>query len=480
MTKHLFLLLFTFNFFVLFNTNAEKSTVKIHGIVHGNDCKEIVFSGFEHNPIYEIRKEYTVLVDSNHRFSVEIPINQFSKASIETDYRSKMPIHQEVYFSPGDDVELTIEGNIVQFSGKGAPINNFVSKLCKEKLQESDFSSPLIKGVLTIDEYITSIQVFRNKRLDFLNNYKNIHELSVSFIDYYKDITEIKYRDLIQILYHEAFVKYIKLNTFSHKLKEQTSLSYFTNDKWVKYPEYLSTIYHFCFYGKSIEVDNAIMYKDRWSRVRHVMTDSLQGKTREYVLASRICADLEYSGEYDSTMVNAYFKLATDKFAQDMVKKTIHHFKIKKDLIGKPLHPAFAKTLLADTSNNKLNFSDMMAKYKGKVVYLEAWTTYCGPCRAAMPTSRALEKELAGLPIEFVYINYNTLNQINWNAIFEMTGTSRNHYRSVDGLKSSMNTYVNTSVFPWYMLFDKEGKMISCYAPSPYDIKNQLIQIAKE
>lgn len=480
MKKNFFLLLFAFNFFVLFNTNAEKSTVKIHGIVQGNDCKEIVFKGFEHNPIYEVRKEYTVLVDSNHRFSVEIPINQFSKAIIETDYRSKTAIYQDVYFSPGDDVEITIDGNIVQFSGKGAPINNFVSKLCKEKLQESDFYSPFKKGALTIDEYITSIQAFRNKRLDFLNNYKNIHEISVSFIDYYKDITEIEYRDLIKILYKEAHEKNIKFNTFSHKLKEQTSLSYFTNDKWVKYPEYLSTIYLFCFYGKSSEIGNASKDENMFSRVRHIMTDSLQGKTRDYVLASRICMDLEYYGEYDSTMVNAYFKLATDKFAQDMVKKTIHHFKIKNDLIGKPLHPAFAKTLLADTSNNKLTLSDMMAKFKGKVVYLEAWTTYCGPCRAAMPTSRALEKELAGLPIEFVYINYNTFNQIYWKEIFEMTGTSRNHYRSVDGLKSSMNTYVNTSSFPWYMLFDKEGKMVSCYAPEPNDIKNQLIQIAKE
>ncbi len=480
MRKHIFILLFALISLTRFLSAAETKTAKIHGTIRGNDCKEVVFTGFIHNPIYEIRKEYTVLVDSNHQFSVEIPIDQFSKAYMETDYRSTTPVYQEVFFSPGDDVEVTIEGSAVQFSGKGAPINNFISKLCKEKLQSSDYFRPLRAGVITIEEYITTIQEFRKKRLEFLYKYKNINELSTSYINYYKDITEIEYLGLIETLFKEAYLRKIKFNTFSQKLMGHTSLSYFTKDQWVKYPEYLSTVYHFCFYGKSTEVENATMNDDIWSRVLHVMTDSLEGKTRSYVLAGRICDNLEYEGKYDSTMIKAFFKHTTDKFALDMVKKAMNAYHIKKELIGQPLHPAFAKTQLADTSNNKLTFSDMMATFKGKVVYLEAWTTYCGPCRAAMPTSRALERELAGLPIEFVYINYNTINQIKWNFIFEITGTNRNHYRSVDGLNSSMNTFANTSVFPWYMLFDKEGKMASFYAPSPNEVKKLLVQLANK
>jgi len=44
-------------------------------------------------------------------------------------------------------------------------------------------------------------------------------------------------------------------------------------------------------------------------------------------------------------------------------------------------------------------------KYKGKVVFLNVWATWCGPCRAEMPTIQSLYEKIDTAKIEFVILS---------------------------------------------------------------------------
>lgn len=57
--------------------------------------------------------------------------------------------------------------------------------------------------------------------------------------------------------------------------------------------------------------------------------------------------------------------------------------------------------VLKDLKGNKVNFAD----YKGKVVFLNLWATWCGPCRAEMPAIHKLYEKLKGEPVEFVMLS---------------------------------------------------------------------------
>ena len=57
--------------------------------------------------------------------------------------------------------------------------------------------------------------------------------------------------------------------------------------------------------------------------------------------------------------------------------------------------------VLKDLKGNRVNFAD----YKGKVVFLNLWATWCGPCRAEMPGIHKLYEKLKGEPVEFVMLS---------------------------------------------------------------------------
>ncbi|MES2807686.1 MAG: TlpA disulfide reductase family protein, partial [Bacteroidota bacterium] len=60
---------------------------------------------------------------------------------------------------------------------------------------------------------------------------------------------------------------------------------------------------------------------------------------------------------------------------------------------------------------------DLLAKYKGKVIYLDIWATWCVPCIANMPSAAKLREKLKGKDVVFIYACLNSPSQINWKNL---------------------------------------------------------------
>ena len=49
-----------------------------------------------------------------------------------------------------------------------------------------------------------------------------------------------------------------------------------------------------------------------------------------------------------------------------------------------------------------------LADFKGKVVVMNTWATWCGPCKVEMPTLARLQAAYAGKPVEVVAVSIDT------------------------------------------------------------------------
>jgi thiol-disulfide isomerase/thioredoxin len=56
---------------------------------------------------------------------------------------------------------------------------------------------------------------------------------------------------------------------------------------------------------------------------------------------------------------------------------------------------------IKDLKGNKVSFD----QYKGKVVFINLWATWCGPCKAEMPGIQSLSEKLKDEPIAFVMLS---------------------------------------------------------------------------
>jgi thiol-disulfide isomerase/thioredoxin len=122
-----------------------------------------------------------------------------------------------------------------------------------------------------------------------------------------------------------------------------------------------------------------------------------------------------------------------------------------------------------DINGKTVRFHDVIGK--GKVVYIDFWATWCGPCRQEFPhIERLVEKYKDNPNIEFIGISLDN-NIGRWQNFLRESGkaSKMRQYIIPENFNSPFAIEYNVKAIPRFMVFDKEGNIIDINAPRPSD-----------
>lgn len=106
---------------------------------------------------------------------------------------------------------------------------------------------------------------------------------------------------------------------------------------------------------------------------------------------------------------------------------------------------------------------------QGKITYIDFWATWCGPCCAEIPYVEKLAEKYKNNPsIEFISISLDK-DIRKWHKKLEADQPSWAQYVIPENFESTFAKEYNITAIPRFMMFDKEGKIITINAPRPSD-----------
>ena len=116
-----------------------------------------------------------------------------------------------------------------------------------------------------------------------------------------------------------------------------------------------------------------------------------------------------------------------------------------------------------------LSLQEMLKKDNpNKILYVDVWSTWCGPCLNQMPFSKELYNKVDSSQVAFVYICINS-TEGDWKKVIKDNAISGKHYLLGREKLEEFTKCNNISLYgvPHYILIGKNGAIINKNAPCP-------------
>jgi thiol-disulfide isomerase/thioredoxin len=224
------------------------------------------------------------------------------------------------------------------------------------------------------------------------------------------------------------------------------------------------------YYGKGSEKNNAIknvalfmesVYSSAYS---FDLADSLQ-------MFKFIEKQIELYGDVlaDYTIETPSFDLYSKSKLEDLnglTSNVIMNTMISKfmDNEAKEMKKELTGSLMVDFVGEGLKGEQLkLSQYKGKVTVIDFWATWCGPCKAEMPSYKKLEEKY-GKDINFLSVCvYDEKDK--WKAMATDLGFEHNIFIE----KTAMTQFEKYKIngIPRYMVVDKDMNILDVDAPRP-------------
>jgi len=157
-----------------------------------------------------------------------------------------------------------------------------------------------------------------------------------------------------------------------------------------------------------------------------------------------------------ATALSASAAIWADDEVESSSKDAASKGAAERATVGEPAPPLELNALLQAPDDASAAWEDL----SGKVVILEFWTTWCGPCIAAIPHLNELAEEFADRPVRFIAISNEEQDIVE-------SFLERREMKSWVGLDNQNATFdaYRVSGIPRTFIVDREGTLVARTTP---------------
>ncbi len=195
--------------------------------------------------------------------------------------------------------------------------------------------------------------------------------------------------------------------------------------------------------------------------------------TMKCIWASRV-AHREFDSEHKALAPELMDTLKTlitiPDVYNDLVKKNEYYIALANRQLDKLVMKS-GEDVAGMTEGEEI-LKKLLEPYKGKIVLIDVWGTWCGPCKAALSHSQELYDRLAKYDIQYVYFA-NRSPKDSWENVikeYNVTGPNVAHFNLPQEQQSAIERFLKVNSFPTYKLVAPQGNVLDIKV-SPYNLQ---------
>ena len=117
---------------------------------------------------------------------------------------------------------------------------------------------------------------------------------------------------------------------------------------------------------------------------------------------------------------------------------------------------------LADMSDGEKILRKITEPYRGRLILLDVWGTWCTPCKMALANSKEEYERLKDYNLVYLYLANRSEDESWKNVIkeYDLTGDDIVHYNLPYAQQSAVENFLNVHSYPSYRLIDRDGNVL--------------------
>lgn len=400
-----------------------------------------------------LKGTYPYVIGAHNQQLFSCPLNSNNVPSfIQMRFKSGH-IGRSYLVQPNDTLNVYLVNNfpVIKLSdNKREKEFQFMNNLYIDVKESDLFGLKALSKSVFLSERNSYFESIYKKQLDYLNQNCAKYNLSESFkklfmlfmfskmiINKYEEqVYNYKFASEIKNFYRDEFSRYI--DSFNCTELSDTR-------------EYKKA---------AMIVSNVLAQKKRASfeEINHLFPDS---KLKDFLLSKYLYDGLNANDTSVNKYMKEYFTMCNEPIYKARIK-TLYNQKQ-----GRIEFNSYETVSLINANGERIPFSDFLKKNVGKVIYVDFWATWCGPCIKEMPYSERLRRQFKNKDVVFMFISIDedyllwkedlvtkSLSGVRGNFIFENP-------------QNALTETVKLTAIPRYLIIDKKGSFYKLNAPRP-------------